>query len=549
MKRRMLSGLVAMVSVAGLTACEPAVESDGQAQSAVKVDVSPTCGADAGQVLVLVDTSERMELASGYLQGGHLQSRITVVVDVLKNQLPHLKKNADFGLITFPYAGGTDKKGDARVCPTSCAAGAVLAEPGKPYGGIVSNLEHIATGGNAGVGEALRTARNWFNQHGDKTRTQSVLLFTGGTSQCGTDALVEAAALADLGVRVYVMAFANEPDLLIGPMMMAQAGGAPNPATVSGTYLVQPGMDLAIDAMPDRSTPELCNGLDDNCDGQIDENLSESCQTTCGKGHKTCSVGVWSTCTIDQPNPEVCNGVDDNCNGLVDEDFDVGQPCTVANGNCKAFGHKVCSENGKNTVCDAVAVTASAETCDGIDNNCDGRIDEDLTQDCATGCGKGHKVCENGAWSTCVIDQPNPEVCDGIDNDCNGVVDDGLVGDACQTACGSGHKTCSAGVWGGCVVDSPTFELCNGKDDNCNGLVDEDYNVGQPCTVVQGACVGHGHLVCSPDGLEAICEAEVGGGGTELCNGLDDDCDGVIDNGVNLCPKGQTCFKGQCVYD
>jgi len=37
--------------------------------------------------------------------------------------------------------------------------------------------------------------------------------------------------------------------------------------------------------------------------------------------------------------------------------------------------------------------------------------------------------------------------------------------------------------------------------------------------------------------------------GVEVCNGLDDDCDGIIDNGKGLCPSGQVCFKGQCVYD
>ncbi len=68
---------------------------------------------------------------------------------------------------------------------------------------------------------------------------------------------------------------------------------------------------------------EICNGIDDNCNGQIDENLTRPCGTnvgSCTKGTQTCVNGTWGACVGGiGPKTEVCNGRDDNCNGVVDE--------------------------------------------------------------------------------------------------------------------------------------------------------------------------------------------------------------------------------------
>jgi N-acetylneuraminic acid mutarotase len=66
---------------------------------------------------------------------------------------------------------------------------------------------------------------------------------------------------------------------------------------------------------------DLCNGIDDNCDGQIDEGLG---LTTCGVGAcqrtvQNCVGGVAQTCAPGAPTSEVCNGIDDDCNGIVDD--------------------------------------------------------------------------------------------------------------------------------------------------------------------------------------------------------------------------------------
>jgi Putative metal-binding motif len=189
-------------------------------------------------------------------------------------------------------------------------------------------------------------------------------------------------------------------------------------------------------------TPEVCNGIDDDCDGKIDD-ITQPCSNACGAGKQTCTNGTWSACSARTPTKEVCNGIDDDCDGKID---DITQPCSNA---CGA-GTQTCT-NGVWSACSARMPTK--EVCNGVDDDCDGRVD-DITQSCSSACGTGTETCSNGEWSACSAKQPSPEVCNGIDDDCNGKIDDGLEATwTFENQCGSSEIFV---VIGGCNVCEQT---------------------------------------------------------------------------------------------
>ena len=313
---------------------------------------------------------------------------------------------------------------------------------------------------------------------------------------------------------------------------------------------------LIADCQPSQ---EICNGVDDNCNGRADENVFRSCSSICGSGQEPCQFSNdgnpnndWGSCDAPQPQAEICNGLDDDCDGAVDDDLP-GSPCSIAG----CVGTNRCQAG--TWVCDAP--TATAEVCDGQDNDCNGQIDDGVTRQCTTACGTGTETCQfsndgNTAndWVNCTAQQPSAEVCDGQDNDCNGVVDDGLTeGQVCTATSGCvGVRVCR-GEWT-CDAPAPQPESCDGVDNDCNGQIDD--GVFRACSTACG--VGQEQCQFSDDGNTANdwgnCSAPPVG--VESCNGVDDDCDGTVDNNlpdencsIGGCLGRRVCRGGQWVCD
>ncbi len=294
--------------------------------------------------------------------------------------------------------------------------------------------------------------------------------------------------------------------------------------------------------------PETCNNLDDDCDGETDEGLEQSCSTACGSGVRTCSAGSWGACSAPDPAPETCNGLDDDCDGQTDEGL--SRACSSACGS----GTEVCV-SGAWADCDAP--TPAIEVCNGLDDDCDGLVDEGLSRACSSACGSGTEVCVSGAWTGCDAPAPAPETCNGLDDDCDGETDEDLSR-PCASDCGSGTETCSMGTWGGCDAPAPAPETCNGLDDDCDGLIDEGNPGGGAACLPNPdgtyELVGGGvppDAVCMPGTVRCVagslrCEGATGTR-PETCNCMDDDCDGETDEGGDALCAGGACIDCRCL--
>jgi hypothetical protein len=255
---------------------------------------------------------------------------------------------------------------------------------------------------------------------------------------------------------------------------------------------------------------------------------------TCDMGTMACVFGTSPCEDMDPCTDDACDEATDSCSHTTrDVDGD-------------RFGDTACPAVGgvPATDCDdsrASVYPGAPDVCDGLDNDCTGGCDSSSTccigavGSCTTSClTTGSRVCgASCGWGVC---SPPAEVCNGVDDDCNTVCDDGIgccagTSRTCMTSCGStGTEMCLADcTYGACV---PPAETCNGLDDDCDMVADDGFACERgsvtPCTTT---CMSPGTTTCSPTCTAGACVPPA-----EICNGVDDDCDMMIDEGCPACP-------------
>lgn len=161
-------------------------------------------------------------------------------------------------------------------------------------------------------------------------------------------------------------------------------------------------------------------------------------------------------------------------------------------------------------------------------------------------CHAATKECVEGVWGECSDDDvyPMKETCNGLDDDCDGVNDFNILGTTlapndvikeCSTACGEGAQICLQGEWSICSAKEPSKEICNYIDDDCDGAIDNVdiefcYSLGldHPTLRHPESC-GPGILQCMSNTLQCVGERLPN---FEVCNDVDDNCDGQVNEGL-----------------
>ena len=334
---------------------------------------------------------------------------------------------------------------------------------------------------------------------------------------------------------------------------------------------------------------EVCDGEDNDCDNAVDEetNMNEDPGNCGGCGIRCALPGTLGTCS-NATCSFVCSAAAVDINGDLNTPGSDGceYGCLPTNGGVEACD--LTDNDCDNNIDEDFGVDTDVNNCGGCGNACNilNAVEECTAGQC------GFSACEElvpgeqafadifpnvpGCEYQCPVSPPVAETCNNIDDDCDGTIDNGASGGILGTDCTNpgfetqadigecafGAFVCSAGseVCAGYV--GPQSETCNNADDDCDGSVDENFdndndpnNCGTSCTVcnfanaIEGCSAGactiasciNGFVDLDGDAALNGCEYECTPTGPEVCDGRDNDCDGLIDAADN---QGPTLFVG-----
>ena len=363
--------------------------------------------------------------------------------------------------------------------------------------------------------------------------------------------------------------------------------------------------DSDIDFNPDAVEDDCTDPLDYNCDGSVGYADDD------GDGFAACEECDDSDVNVNPGADEYCDGIDNDCDTEVDEDDSVDASTWYFDDDGDTYGdpnntyescYIIAGWVEDNTDCDDSDLNihpGADEYCDRLDNDCDTEVDEDDSVDARTWYSDvdGDSYGDSSStYESCYISlgwvaddtdcddgnvNVNPgadEYCDGIDNDCDTDIDeDGAVdavtwyadvdgdtyGDPTNT-----YESCSiSSGWvasdtdcddGNVNINPGADEYCDGIDNDCDTDVDEDESVdtvtwyadvdgdtyGDPTNTYESCYISSGWVADSGDCNDS--DVGISPSAVEICDLVDNECDGIIDNDADVLGDASSCPAADC---